>query len=177
MNAREKLIKTGACLFAKKSFIEVTVEDVVNKAKLSKGAFYHYFSSKEDFYIEIIKEADRVFQQIFMENLTKNIDVKEKLRIFIESALMFFQKEKNLYLVVQNEINKMVAGASTPFYHFQQEMLARIRNFLPENSDLFLPYLIMGVLRSAVIFKVQNRISDDELIDKVWRYVSRSVAV
>jgi|GEM_PF-6430782 len=177
MDTRLKLIKTGAALFAKKSFVEVTVEDVVNKAKLSKGAFYHYFSSKESFYIEIIKEADTIFNQIFSEKLTTCKDYSSRLRLFIESVLQFYQKEKNLYLVVQNEINKIVAGTATPFHQFQKNTLENIKNLVADNKDPFMPYFIMGILRSAVIYKVQNNVTEKDLLDTVWSYVSKCLEV
>lgn len=177
MDTRLKLIKTGASLFAKKSFTEVTVEEVVRKANLSKGAFYHYFSSKENFYVEIIKEAGKLFNQIFTEKINAVDFSYEKLRAFIESALEFFEIEKNLYLVIQNEINKIVAGKDTPFSQFQKETLSNIKELVPDNIDPYFPYFVMGVLRSAVVFKVQNNISTNELINKVWSYVSKCMEV
>ncbi len=177
MDTRLKLIKTGASLFAKKSFTEVTIEEVVRKANFSKGAFYHYFSSKENFYIEIIKEAGKLFNQIFIEKI-KTVDSSyEKLRAFIESALEFFQVEKNLYLVIQNEINKIVAGKDTPFSQFQKETLLNIKSLVPDNNDPYFPYFVMGVLRSAIVFKVQNNVSANELLNKIWGYVSKSMEV
>lgn len=177
MDTRLKLIKTGASLFAKKSFTEVTIEEVVRKANFSKGAFYHYFSSKENFYIEIIKEAGKLFNQIFIEKI-KTVDSSyEKLRAFIESALEFFQVEKNLYLVIQNEINKIVAGKDTPFSQFQKETLLNIKSLIPDNKDPYFPYFVMGVLRSAIVFKVQNNVSANELLNKIWGYVSKCMEV
>ena len=41
-------------LFLQKNFKEVTMKDIVEKTGLSKGAFYHYFESKEQLFYEII---------------------------------------------------------------------------------------------------------------------------
>jgi len=41
-------------LFLQKNFKEVTMKEIVEKTGLSKGAFYHYFESKEQLFYEII---------------------------------------------------------------------------------------------------------------------------
>jgi AcrR family transcriptional regulator len=41
-------------LFLQKSYRDVTMNEIVTKTGLSKGAFYHYFSSKEELFREIL---------------------------------------------------------------------------------------------------------------------------
>ena len=48
------ILKTAFKLFLKKSFREVTMKEIVKETGLSKGAFYHYFDSKEQLFIETI---------------------------------------------------------------------------------------------------------------------------
>lgn len=172
MDTRQKLIKIGAMLFADKSFSEVSVETVTKKAKVSKGAFYHYFVSKEDFYFQIINEAYKIFQNIFLENEKKMPSDIPRIRIFIESALTFFQREKNLYMVIQNEVNKIVAGKKTHFYEFQQKTIATINSLIANKSDAMLPYVIMGLIRSAVVYKVQQDVDENEIFGKLWKYIN-----
>ena len=42
-------------LFLQKNFKEVTMKEIVEETGLSKGAFYHYFESKEKLFYEIIE--------------------------------------------------------------------------------------------------------------------------
>lgn len=51
---REYILKTSLLLFLQKSYKEVTMREIVEKTGLSKGAFYHYFKSKEELYREIL---------------------------------------------------------------------------------------------------------------------------
>jgi TetR/AcrR family transcriptional regulator, transcriptional repressor for nem operon len=51
---REHILKIAFKLFLSKSYKEVTMKEIVEKTKMSKGAFYHYFPSKENLFIEII---------------------------------------------------------------------------------------------------------------------------
>jgi len=53
-DAKEHILLTSLKLFLQKSFKEVTMKEIVDKTGLSKGAFYHYFSSKEQLFAEVI---------------------------------------------------------------------------------------------------------------------------
>lgn len=65
-NATKKyIIETAFRLFLRKTFKEVTMKELVEESGLSKGAFYHYFSSKEDLYREVLK-------QFFIESISVN---------------------------------------------------------------------------------------------------------
>lgn len=50
---REFILQTSLKLFLQKSYKDVTMKEIVEKTGLSKGAFYHYFTSKEELYKEI----------------------------------------------------------------------------------------------------------------------------
>ena len=52
-NTKEHILKTSLLLFLQKSYKDVTMKDIVEKTGLSKGAFYHYFPSKEELFKEI----------------------------------------------------------------------------------------------------------------------------
>lgn len=56
-NTKEHILKISFGLFLQKSFREVTMKEIVEKTGLSKGAFYHYFDSKEQIYLEILNQA------------------------------------------------------------------------------------------------------------------------
>jgi len=56
--SKQHIIRKSLALFLQKSYKEVTMKDIVEKTGLSKGAFYHYFDSKEELFKEI---ANMVF--------------------------------------------------------------------------------------------------------------------
>jgi TetR/AcrR family transcriptional repressor of nem operon len=53
-DSKEHILITSLNLFLQKSFKEVTMKEIVDKTGLSKGAFYHYFNSKEQVFEEVI---------------------------------------------------------------------------------------------------------------------------
>lgn len=62
MNTREKLIRTAERLMLRGGYSATRVDDVIRKAGLSKGSFYHFFDSKESLGLAALEHyyADRV---------------------------------------------------------------------------------------------------------------------
>lgn len=49
----ERIIASAVALFAEQGFDATTVQQVVDRAQVTKGALYHYFDSKDDLLYEI----------------------------------------------------------------------------------------------------------------------------
>ncbi len=54
-SSKEHIILIASKLFLQKSFKEVTMKEIVEMTGLSKGAFYHYFESKEQLFLEVLE--------------------------------------------------------------------------------------------------------------------------
>jgi TetR/AcrR family transcriptional repressor of nem operon len=81
-DSKEHILKTSFQLFLQRSFKEVTMKDIVLKTGLSKGAFYHYFSSKEQVFEEVI---DHYYGELIATNY--NLFSLESLAAFYNDAL------------------------------------------------------------------------------------------
>jgi AcrR family transcriptional regulator len=56
---RAQLIDLALTLFSKKSYDEVSIDDLARHAKISKGLVYHYFPTKRHLYVAGLREAAR----------------------------------------------------------------------------------------------------------------------
>ncbi len=65
---KQAIMNIALSLFCKQGFNETSVEAIVKKAKVSKGAYYHYFQSKdailEEIVIEFIDQSAVAFENI-----------------------------------------------------------------------------------------------------------------
>lgn len=68
---REHIIKKATVLFLHKSFKAVTMKEIVEATGLSKGAFYHYFPSKETLFLEVVDTFVKMLY-INFNKLSKN---------------------------------------------------------------------------------------------------------
>jgi TetR/AcrR family fatty acid metabolism transcriptional regulator len=75
---RSKIYKIAVDLMEKKGFNNITIEEISKKAKVSVGAFYHYYNSKEDILFEIFRRADEYFEnevaQVLREGDLNSLD-------------------------------------------------------------------------------------------------------
>jgi TetR/AcrR family transcriptional regulator, transcriptional repressor for nem operon len=62
MDTREKLVRAAERLMLRDGYSATRVDDVISKAGLSKGSFYHFFDSKESLGLAAMEHyyADRV---------------------------------------------------------------------------------------------------------------------
>ena len=73
----------GLELFYSQGYYNTSVDDILKSLSLSKGAFYHHFQSKEDFFISIIQNL--MVQKVY-SMLIEPVESKENPLRVIESC-------------------------------------------------------------------------------------------
>ena len=53
-NRKRQIIQACIKLFSEKGFVETSIQEIIEEAKISKGTFYNYFPSKKDCLIAIL---------------------------------------------------------------------------------------------------------------------------
>jgi len=53
---RQRILKSARHLFNRKGFAEVTIDEIMADAGLTRGGFYNHFSAKEELYAEAIRQ-------------------------------------------------------------------------------------------------------------------------
>ncbi|SFI84071.1 TetR/AcrR family transcriptional regulator [Thermoflavimicrobium dichotomicum] len=69
----QKLVDSGIELFAKYGYSNTSVDQIVKKAGLSKGAFYAHFATKEDFLMKVLQDGFR----FYFEDLKSALDKED----------------------------------------------------------------------------------------------------
>lgn len=54
---RAQLLDLGLQLFTDHTFDELSIDDIAAAAGISKGLLYHYWPSKRDYYVEVVRRA------------------------------------------------------------------------------------------------------------------------
>ena len=53
---RERILKSARHLFNKKGFAEVTIDEIMAAAELTRGVFYRYFKTKDELYSDALMQ-------------------------------------------------------------------------------------------------------------------------
>jgi AcrR family transcriptional regulator len=61
---REQLVALGVEMFSERPFDEVSIDDIAAAAGISKGLLYHYFPSKRDFYVAVVRHSADEMQEV-----------------------------------------------------------------------------------------------------------------
>lgn len=51
---RKKIVAAARRLFTRRGFAEVSIDEVMSEAGLTRGGFYHHFQRKQDLYAEVV---------------------------------------------------------------------------------------------------------------------------
>ena len=82
------ILDTATRLFTEKGFEKTSLQDIMNETKLSKGAIYHHFASKEDIFIKICANTSKRTEQLLSKvRDDKRLNGREKLKKIYAEAL------------------------------------------------------------------------------------------
>lgn len=89
---KEKLLSEGRQLFEKYGLTKTTVDEIVERVGISKGAFYLFYPSKESLFFEIIEKIEREFKSKLYEELENTIENPyEILKLMLYKGLEFIE--------------------------------------------------------------------------------------
>jgi|SRR5690625_699504 len=119
MNDRKRQVITVAKeLFIKKGVITTSVQDIINEAKISKGTFYNYFSSKSACLIAILEQG----------NDETSLRRREILSGQDPSDKRVLAKQISIHLLVHREHN-LIPIFQAIYYSDDQDLKAAVKRY------------------------------------------------
>ena len=93
---KKQILEAAMALFNEKGFEKTSVQDILDKMGISKGALYHYFLSKEDILREIIQNRINARFSLIESELDKpGFTPTEKLNMLFR-AMNFLRWSVNM---------------------------------------------------------------------------------
>ncbi len=94
------ILDTASRLFLEKSYDKTTLQDIIDATKLSKGAIYHHFASKEAIIIAVVDRVGEAQSAILAEvRDRKGLTGAEKLREMFRTSLRMSFQGKILHML------------------------------------------------------------------------------
>ncbi len=161
---RRQLLDFAAGRFATSGYHSTSVADIIEGVGVGKGVFYWYFSSKEELFLEILREAMVDLRRSQQEAIADEPDPVHRIEIGIRSSLAWLDTHRNLFALLEFAVGEKRFGSAVR----QGQMIAvadvarqvelgmeqgRIRHGDPE----LLTHAILGVINQLTRVFIHER--------------------
>ncbi len=111
VKSKDNIIRSAFALFLEKGYKEVTIKDIMKATKLSKGAIYHHFESKEEIYFATI--------ETYYINLLQTTNLDNLSESFIQNIELIYHFAADLFSSVETITKEGMDFPIRNFYSFQ----------------------------------------------------------
>lgn len=126
---KQLILETAERLFMEKGLENVNVEDVVKEVGVTRGAFYHYFKSREELISSVMYKTFNDNNPFLLANKQEGLNALEKLRFVFKLDL---RPRLDMSDSMKKEMQKM---ADSPVV-FKNEMLTQLNIVAPHIEKL-----------------------------------------
>jgi AcrR family transcriptional regulator len=102
-----ELLAAARTVFSRKGFHAATIDDIACEAGVAKGTVYLYFKSKNDIYIEALRDGIGTLIQQMRREADADGTAQVKLQRLIAAKLVFFDKHRDFFQILQTEFGKV----------------------------------------------------------------------
>ncbi len=108
---KEEIVDAAEKIFFEKGLQAATMDEIAEKAELSKGTLYLYYKSKEDLYLAVLMRGFEVLHGMFETDSQEESDVVRTLIRYQQTYFEFFQKHRKYF--------RMLHFLQSPHFHKQ----------------------------------------------------------
>lgn len=188
MSLRDNIIHESQKLFSLNGFMNTGINDIIQAAGTSKGGFYNHFCSKEDLFLEVLAESQRIWREMVLTSISEiESPTKKIIQILVNYRDRYLKDTDNFpggcifitfsvelddtrpHLV--KEVHKGFEGFKTLLKRLLDE--AVVLGELPEdlNTTTVTEMLFTGMLGASVLYGVNKSTSSlDCSIDSLIEY-------
>jgi len=89
---RADILEAAKKIFFAKGLVAATMDEIAELAELSKGTLYLYFQSKEELYLSLLNEGDKIFMGMMQKELLPTLSAEELIR---KTGVVYYKFYKN----------------------------------------------------------------------------------
>lgn len=95
-----KILDTAEQLFIEKGYDKASLQDIITRTNLSKGAIYHHFTSKEDIFYSVCDRIGRRNAEVLAAiRDDASLNGLDKLKAMFKASLQPERQEKMFYMM------------------------------------------------------------------------------
>ena len=144
---RRDIVEAGARQFSLHGFFATGLQDILEDASVSKGAFYHHFKSKEDLALAVFAKLQTDYEQQVLEPVRQIADPEARLAFMVSRLVKLNEtgQWKNCLLLARlslemaqslGELSERIAEITELLIRFWEELIHDARNTHFIRNDL-----------------------------------------
>jgi AcrR family transcriptional regulator len=98
---RNELLAFATQRFAANGYHPTSVAELVDGLGVGKGVFYWYFDSKEELFIEILRDGELALRRAQMEAMGDETDPLRRLEAAIRASMTWWAEHRDLYVLIE----------------------------------------------------------------------------
>jgi AcrR family transcriptional regulator len=98
---RRQLLEYAARRFAENGYHPTSVADIVGGLGVGKGVFYWYFDSKEQLFLEILREAQQDLRRAQRDTIAGEPDPVRRLELGVRAAFAWWEQHPEIMNLLQ----------------------------------------------------------------------------
>lgn len=160
---KERIMEAAENIMLEKGFHSMGLNQILTAVKVPKGSFYHYFKSKDDFGVELLK--------FYLERTTKQkremllsqewgTDPVQRLVTYLDSGLEYIQKIEGKFPCLVLKIASEVTDLSEPM---RKELAKGFEDWV----DIF-ERVLQEAVDTNVLSSTINKRLEAEFIQDLW---------
>ncbi len=186
---KRKILDAATLLFNENGYHKTSIQDICEKAGVSKGAFFHHFPTKELLFLEILNE--------FLEKLDIRIkEIEKKSKNVLQAMIDMTKILEEIFIISENKLtiflefvkqaeknDDIMKSLSKQFEKFEKYIENLIENGKREgsikkeiNSKFFSSLIVslsIGMILRKSLFKYDKKALSKELFNFIFNSITR----
>ncbi len=100
---KKTILDVAQKIFSRFGLNKTTMNEIAKATRMGKATLYHYFTSKEQVFSEVINRESKIYTNKLNESIKVIDEPKEKLRAYIKTRINTFNSLINTYSAMTDE--------------------------------------------------------------------------
>jgi AcrR family transcriptional regulator len=109
-------------VFAESGYQGATLEEIAQRAGMSKATIYIYYKNKDDLFLQVVEELVNSAMAITAQEATTARPPIEKLYAMVRSKMEFYEHERDFFRIYLNEKHGLEVAPKDPHKRALREM-------------------------------------------------------
>ncbi|WP_175073593.1 TetR/AcrR family transcriptional regulator [Terribacillus sp. AE2B 122] len=151
------IIERATEIIAKKGYHAASIQEIAEASKLSKGAFYLYFKSKDELMAEILRYHFGLITEEIEKVDRQDINSREKAKLRLSTMMRELVKRGNFIVMQRHDIDSDIGKEMELFFLEEMEKGRRKTelDLLDVYGEVSKPYLKdLRILQEGILFQI-----------------------